>query len=145
MRRAWLALALVLALPGTALAAEATAPGVFLGAIDTVFAAIVAALEKIIFFDIAGMPLVVLWLLVGAIFFTLRMKFVNIRAFRHALDVVRGHYDNPDEPGEVSHFQALAAALSATVGLGNIAGVAIAISALIQNEILLFWHRTEEV
>ena len=127
MRRAWLALALVLALPGTALAAEATTPGGFLGAIDAVFASIVGALEKVIFFDIGGMPLVVLWLLVGAIFFTLRMKFVNIRAFRHALDVVRGHYDDPDEPGEVSHFQALAAALSATVGLGNIAGVAIAI------------------
>ena len=64
MRRAWLALALVLALSGTALAAEATAPGGFLGAIDAVFGSIVAALEKIIFFDIAGMPLVVLWLII---------------------------------------------------------------------------------
>ncbi len=127
MKGAWLSLALLLALPGTALAAEQAAPSGFLGAIDAVFAAIVGALEKIIFFDIGGMPFVVLWLLLGAIFFTLRMKFVNIRAFRHAIDVVRGRYDDPDEPGEVSHFQALAAALSATVGLGNIAGVAIAI------------------
>lgn len=127
MRRAWLALALVLALPGTALAAESTAPGGFLGAIDAVFAAIVAALEKIIFFDIAGMPLVVLWLIIGAVFFTIQMKFVNFRAFKHAIDVVRGHYDDPNEPGEVNHFQALSTALSATVGLGNIAGVAIAI------------------
>ena len=73
-------------------------------------------------------PLIVVWLVFGAIFFTLRMKFINIRGFRHALDLVRGKYDNPDDPGEVSHFQALATALSGTVGLGNIAGVAIAIT-----------------
>ncbi len=72
-------------------------------------------------------PLVVIWLLVGAIFFTLRMGFINVRAFRHGLRLVRGDYDNPDETGEVSHFQALASALSATIGLGNIAGVAIAV------------------
>ncbi|TPV92282.1 MAG: alanine:cation symporter family protein [Myxococcales bacterium FL481] len=75
-----------------------------------------------------GLPIIVLWLLFGAAFFTFRMGFVNIRAFRHAFDVVRGRFDNPDDPGEVSHFQALASALSATVGLGNIAGVAVAIA-----------------
>lgn len=123
----WLSLVLLLAVPGTTLAAEEAAPTGFLGGIDTIFSAIVAALEKVIFFDIGGMPLVVLWLLVGAVFFTLRMKFVNLRAFKHAIDVTRGRYDNPNDPGEVSHFQALSAALSATVGLGNIAGVAIAI------------------
>ena len=53
------------------------------------------------------------------------MSFVNIRAFKHAIYVVAGHYDDPDEDGELTHFQALSAALSATVGLGNIAGVAI--------------------
>jgi len=74
-----------------------------------------------------GIPLVVLWLGAGAIFFTLRMNFVNLRAFRHAIQVTMGRYDNPNASGEVSHFQALTAALSATVGLGNIAGVAIAI------------------
>lgn len=73
-------------------------------------------------------PFIVLWLIVGAVFFTLRMGFVNVRAFRHAIDVVRGKYDDPNHKGEVSHFQALASALSATVGLGNIAGVAIAIA-----------------
>ena len=73
-------------------------------------------------------PFVVVWLVFGAIFFTFRMKFINIRGFRHALDLVQGKYDNPDDPGEVSHFQALATAVSGTVGLGNIAGVAIAIS-----------------
>ncbi len=72
-------------------------------------------------------PLVVVWLFLGAIFFTLRMGFINVRAFWHGLRLVRGDYDNPDETGEVSHFQALASALSATIGLGNIAGVAIAV------------------
>ncbi len=72
-------------------------------------------------------PLVVLWLLVGSIFFTLKMGFINVRAFRHAIRLTRGDYDNPEETGEVSHFQALASALSATIGLGNIAGVAIAV------------------
>jgi AGCS family alanine or glycine:cation symporter len=74
-----------------------------------------------------SVPFVVLWLLIGAVFFTLRMGFINFRAFRHALHLVRGDYDNPDDEGEVSHFQALSSALSATVGLGNIAGVAIAV------------------
>lgn len=76
-----------------------------------------------------SVPLIVLWLVFGAIFFTIRMGFINVRAFRHALDLVRGRYSDPNEPGEVSHFKALTTALSATVGLGNIAGVAVAISA----------------
>lgn len=73
-------------------------------------------------------PLVVVWLILGAVFFTIFFRFINFRGFRHALDLVRGKYDNPNDAGEVSHFQALATALSGTVGLGNIAGVAIAIS-----------------
>ena len=75
-----------------------------------------------------AIPLVVGWLVVGAIFFTIRMGFINFRGFKHALDVVRGKFDNPNDEGEVNHFQALSSALSATVGLGNIAGVAIAVS-----------------
>lgn len=74
------------------------------------------------------MPLVVLVLFGGAVFFTFRFRFINFRAFPHAIAVLRGKYDNPDDPGEVTHFQALTSALSATVGLGNIAGVAIAVS-----------------
>ena len=62
-----------------------------------------------------------------ALFFTVRMKFVNILYFKHALDLVRGKFEDQAQTGEVSHFQALTTALSATVGLGNIAGVAIAI------------------
>ena len=73
-------------------------------------------------------PIVVVWLVLGAIFFTIRMKFINIRGFKHAISLVKGNYDNPNDKGEVSHFQALTTALSATVGLGNIAGVAIAIA-----------------
>ncbi|MCH8322632.1 MAG: alanine:cation symporter family protein [Proteobacteria bacterium] len=73
-------------------------------------------------------PLVVIWLIAGALFFTIYMKFINLRGFRQSLRIVSGKYDNPKDPGEVTHFQALSAALSGTVGLGNIAGVAIAIS-----------------
>ena len=75
-------------------------------------------------------PLVVLWLVLGAFFFTVRMGFINLRGFKHAIDVTRGKYTDPNAhgDGEVTHFQALASALSATVGLGNIAGVAIAVS-----------------
>jgi len=73
-------------------------------------------------------PIVVVWLVIGAIFFTIRMKFINIRGFKHAISLLKGDYDDPNDKGEVSHFQALTTALSATVGLGNIAGVAIAIA-----------------
>ena len=74
-------------------------------------------------------PFVVLWLIVGALFFTFKMNFINIKGFSHAIALVSGKYDkSEDSKGEVSHFQALATALSATVGLGNIAGVAVAIS-----------------
>jgi AGCS family alanine or glycine:cation symporter len=73
-------------------------------------------------------PIVVVWLVIGAIFFTIKMRFINFKGFKHAIDLVAGKYSNPDDKGEVSHFQALATALSATVGLGNIAGVAVAIT-----------------
>jgi len=75
-----------------------------------------------------GAPLVVIWLACGSIFFTIYMRGFNIWGFKHALEVVWGRYDNPDEPGEVTHFQALSSALSATVGLGNIAGVTLAMT-----------------
>ncbi|MGJ3241443.1 MAG: alanine/glycine:cation symporter family protein [Opitutales bacterium] len=74
-------------------------------------------------------PVVVVWLIIGALIFTIYFKFANVRLFTTAVNVVRGRYTDPEEEaGEVSHFQALTAALSATVGLGNIAGVAIAIT-----------------
>ncbi|SHG37719.1 alanine or glycine:cation symporter, AGCS family [Salegentibacter echinorum] len=73
-------------------------------------------------------PFIVMWLIVGSIFFTLRLGFVNIRGFRHSIDLARGKYDDPNAPGTITHFQAMATAVSATVGLGNIAGVAVAVS-----------------
>lgn len=89
-------------------------------------------LAQFIFFDImpgsATMPLIVAWLICAAVFLTVRFSFVNLRMMRHAFQVLRGKYRTADDQGEVSPFQALTTALSATVGLGNIAGVAIAIS-----------------
>ena len=75
-----------------------------------------------------GMPFIVALLGLGGLFFTVRYGFVNIRLFAHAIQVVQGKFDAPDHEGEISHFQALTSALSATVGLGNIAGVAAAIA-----------------
>ncbi len=95
---------------------------------------VVSKFESVLFFNFwtdqwlgTSIPFVVVWLFLGATFLTVRMGFINIRGFLHAIQLTRGDYDTPGEPGEVSHFQALSAALSATVGLGNIAGVAIAI------------------
>ena len=73
-----------------------------------------------------GIPLMVL--LVGSgIYLTIRLGLIQFRGFKHAINVIRGKYDAPDDPGEISHFQALCSALSATIGLGNIVGVAAAI------------------
>ena len=105
--------------------------------INSFFEPIVEIMALIIFWDpIAALgfdlgsnvPIVVIWLIFGALFFTFKMNFINIRGFKHAIDLVKGKYDDPKDEGEVSHFQALATALSATVGLGNIAGVAVAIA-----------------
>ena len=105
--------------------------------INNAFEPVVNFLESVFFWDPvkasgididAQVPIVVLWLLFGGVFFTLRMKFINLRAFKHAFAIIRGKYDKPGSSGEVSHFQALSTALSATVGLGNITGVAIAIT-----------------
>ena len=71
---------------------------------------------------------VVLWLAAAGIILTVFFRFINLRAFGLALRTVRGKYSRPDDPGEVTHFQALSAAVSGTVGLGNIAGVAIGIA-----------------
>lgn len=76
----------------------------------------------------AAVPLIVVWLVVAAFFFTFYLGFINIRGFAQSIRIVRGDYSNPKDAGEVSHFQALATAVSGTVGLGNIAGVAVAVS-----------------
>jgi AGCS family alanine or glycine:cation symporter len=74
-----------------------------------------------------GIPLLVL-LIGGGLFLLIYSRFLPFRYLGHAVQVLRGKYDDPDDPGEISHFQALSTALSATVGMGNIAGVAVAIS-----------------
>ena len=124
--------------------------------INSFFVPVVEGIEKVLMFDIFAtlniydpvlqddtgkvlnhpngdpkkmkIPFVVVWLIIGAIFFTIKMRFINFKGFKHAIQLIRGKYDNPEHKGEVSHFQALTTALSATVGLGNIAGVAIAIT-----------------
>ncbi len=90
----------------------------------------ISAVERIItgFSDLAwGTPLLVL-LLGGGLFFLVYSRLLPFRYFRHAISILRGKYDNPDEPGQINHYQALSTALAATVGMGNITGVALAIT-----------------
>ncbi len=88
-------------------------------------------LASFLFYDIwpgeGKFPFIVAWLVAGAVYLTVRMGFINFRLAGHAIAILRGRYNRPDDVGEVTSFQALTAALSATVGLGNIAGVAIAV------------------
>ena len=74
-----------------------------------------------------GTPLVVL-LVGGGLYFLFYSRFIPYRYFLHAIEVLRGKYDDPNDPGDISHFEALASALAATVGMGNISGVAVAIA-----------------
>ena len=86
--------------------------------------------EKIIvgFSDLAwGTPLLVL-LLGGGLFFMVYSRLLPLRYFRHAVKILRGKYDDPNEPGQINHYQALSTALAATVGMGNVSGVALAIA-----------------
>lgn len=122
---------------------------------ETTLAKINSALTKILFFDVSfgliqngrvtpkgtpilgpdgtqelepiSTPFIVLLLLFGGIYFTFIHRWIGLRGFKHAVNIVRGKYDDPEDKGEISHFRALTSALSATVGLGNIAGVAVAI------------------
>ncbi len=100
--------------------------------INAATAPIATLIGQIVFFKIpifgAQLPVVVLWLVIGAVFFTFYMGFINLRGFKHAIQLVRGDYADPDSHGEVSHFQALATAVSGTVGIGNIGGVAVAVT-----------------
>ena len=121
--------------------------------INEAFAPFASAWENLVFYPVFGVPFVVILLVFGAAFFTLYFGFINIRKFPLSINIVRGKHDDLDghgvsekaavniadgdiartirdesEEGEVSHFQALATAVSGTVGLGNIAGVAIAVT-----------------
>lgn len=91
------------------------------------FDQIIAFLENLIWNTPAAFPAMVAILLAFGIYITFRLGFIQIRRFGHGLKVVTGFYDDPDDEGDINHFQALTTALSATVGIGNIAGVALAI------------------
>lgn len=97
--------------------------------VNEIFAAVTGPFVSLIFAPLPGtsFPWIVLWLVVAATIFTLYFGFVQFRFFGHAIGLVKGDYSDPEDAGEVSHFQALATALSGTVGLGNIAGVAVAV------------------
>ncbi|WP_299963235.1 alanine/glycine:cation symporter family protein [uncultured Roseobacter sp.] len=97
--------------------------------VNTIFAEFTGPFVGFIFSSLPGtnFPWIVLWLVVAASVFTIYFAFVQLRFFGHAISLVKGDYSDPNDAGEVSHFQALATALSGTVGLGNIAGVAVAV------------------
>jgi AGCS family alanine or glycine:cation symporter len=102
---------------------------------NELFQSITSFLESILFFDIlfgsiegTNIPFLVAWLVMGGIYLTIKMRFINVRVFSHSLKIIQGKYRTKDDKGKITPFQSLTTALSATVGLGNIAGVAIAIS-----------------
>ncbi|SFV57821.1 Na(+)-linked D-alanine glycine permease [hydrothermal vent metagenome] len=102
---------------------------------NSIFEQVNSILGSVFFFDVffgqikgSSMPFIVAWLIVGGVFLTFRFGFINIRMFSHAYKIITGQYRTADDIGEITPFQSLTTALSATVGLGNIAGVAIAIA-----------------
>ncbi|WP_422647116.1 alanine/glycine:cation symporter family protein [Actinoalloteichus caeruleus] len=101
-------------------------------AINSVFAPIESFTSSIIFAEItvfgAAFPVIVAWLVIAAAVFTAYFGLIQLGKFRLAIQVARGKYTRNDEPGEITHFQALSSALSGTVGLGNIAGVGVAVT-----------------
>ena len=101
-------------------------------ALDRAMAPIAAWVYDIVFFSVplgdTELPLIVVWLILGAVWFTAYFRFVNIRGFGHAIRLVTGKEASSKDPGEVSHFAALTTAVSGTVGVGNIAAVAILVS-----------------
>jgi AGCS family alanine or glycine:cation symporter len=97
--------------------------------IDNAMQPVAAAIEAVFMYPIINnVPFIVLWLMIAATFFTFYFKFINMRSFSIGYKLIRGDYNDPNAPGEVTHFQALTTAISGTVGLGNIAGVATAVS-----------------
>ncbi len=102
-------------------------------AINDAFRPVATAMVEFVFYSVpigdARLPLIVVWLIAGALFFTIYLRLINIRGFVHAVRIVAGLEDKePKAPGEVTHFQALTTAVSGTVGVGNITHVAVAIS-----------------
>ncbi len=100
--------------------------------IDSAFAPISEVANAVVFFPVSAfgveVPVVVIWLILAAVVITVYLKVIQARGLRTSVEVVRGRYSTDDDPGEVPHFQALTSALSGTVGLGNIAGVGVAVT-----------------
>jgi AGCS family alanine or glycine:cation symporter len=125
-----LGLAIIFLMPLSAFAQEPG--GGFDQVVNNFFGKVFGPFVSFIFYSVTingvSFPLIVAWLIIASIALTMYMGFVQFTGVRHSIDLIRGVYSNPDDAGEVSHFQALATALSGTVGLGNIAGVAVAVS-----------------
>ncbi|MCF6521920.1 sodium:alanine symporter family protein [Streptomyces sp. JJ36] len=100
--------------------------------INAVFDPIATGLGDFVFGEVTvfgtTFPWIVAWLVLAGAAFTLYFGFVQVRGFRLALRILRGRHSSPDDPGEITHFQALTSAVSGTVGLGNIAGVGVAVT-----------------
>lgn len=96
--------------------------------VNAVIQSIVDAMAAVLFYDVAGFPFIVAWLVAAAIFFTLYLGFVNFRMLPHAFAIVTGKHKEAGSTGEVSQLQALLSAVAATVGLGSIAGVSVAVA-----------------
>ena len=101
-------------------------------AIESFFGPIAQAFSNFVFFELniggLGIPLIVVWLMAAAVFLTIYLRFQPVRGLKYSLGIIRGRFTRKTDPGQVSSFQALATELSGTVGLGNIAGVAVAIT-----------------
>jgi AGCS family alanine or glycine:cation symporter len=101
-------------------------------AINEVLAPVAEWFGAVMFYSVpvagAPLPLILVWLIMGGVVCTLAFRFINLRGFRHSIQVIRGDFSDRSHPGEASPFQALSTAVSGTVGLGAIGGVALAIA-----------------
>ena len=93
-------------------------------AVNNFFGKVFGPFVSFIFYSVTvngvSFPLIVAWLIIASIFLTVYMGFIQFTGVKHSIDLIRGVYSNPEDAGEVSHFQALATALSGTVGLGRV-------------------------
>ena len=100
--------------------------------VETHFGPIAEALSSVVFYAVpiggTDVPLIVMWSAVAALFFTVYLRFINVRALGLAIRHAKGDFSDPTARGEISHFKAVATAVSGTVGVGNIGGVAVAIT-----------------
>jgi AGCS family alanine or glycine:cation symporter len=119
-------------IPAQVSAAEGGALNSIESWINSVFDPVSEGLSAFVFAEIAvfgvEFPWIVGWLIAAATIFSVYFGFIQFRGFKTALDLVRGRYSKKDDPGEITHFQALSSAVSGTVGLGNIAGVGVAVT-----------------